>query len=411
MNLLPKHPKFVDGDQRARVFAVADAAGIDLALFSDRSCVITGSNGKGSTAAMLQAILMQEKAPVGLFTSPHLLRIHERFRIDDDDIDDAALKRHWRAVEDAADASAAHVGVTNGFEFLFLVAASWFQERGCAAVVWEAGIGGRHDVTRLAAPKLAAVTSLDLEHTHLLGDTLEAIALDKMDVAAEGAVIVFGETCEPHRAAIEARARDRHCTPVFVTPEACSVSPPLPGAHQRMNAAIAQTLAGHLLGSPAAARAATIARLAHTRWPGRLETISAAPRMIIDVGHTPAAIEAALEGFAALAGEAPRILAVGCSVDKDATAIVSRLAPAFPRIIATAARHKGRAAAEIAALARDYNPGATVVGADTVEAARALALDWAQDHEATIYAAGGLFLAAEFKAAQLGMDPDALAFF
>ncbi|MGE0829408.1 MAG: bifunctional folylpolyglutamate synthase/dihydrofolate synthase, partial [Hyphomonadaceae bacterium] len=171
--------------------AIAARAGIDLATLSAGACVITGSNGKGSTAAMLASALSSAGKRTGLFTSPHLFEINERFRIDGADISDAALDRHWARLEEAADAwLAAHPGeALGGFEFLFLLAASWFSEAQCDGAIWEAGIGGRYDVTRLIHAPCAALVSLDLEHTSLLGDTLEEIAKDKIDVVAPGGFV------------------------------------------------------------------------------------------------------------------------------------------------------------------------------------------------------------------------------
>ncbi|MDX2237821.1 MAG: cyanophycin synthetase [Hyphomonadaceae bacterium] len=400
------YPKFGAGDQTLRVRGAAALAGVDLDAFAARSCVITGSNGKGSTAAILQAALMRRMPRVGLFTSPHLLSIRERFRIDHDDIGAADFARCGARADAAARSyERAHPGCAFGaFEMLFLTASLWFQERACSFVVWEAGIGGRHDVTRLVNAPLAAVVSLDLEHTALLGNTLEAIALDKMDVVAPGGCVVFGKSCQPRRGAIEAHAQARGVSTLFADP----AQPPagLAGAHQRENAGVALALAARIHAGLGPADIADAA----VRWPGRLETLGADPLLVIDVGHTPAAIAAALDGFASLAAGRPAVLITGCSIDKNAAAMLDRLAPAFDRIIAAQAPHKGRPAAEIAAAAQVRNPRAHVeISADIADALRR-ARDTAGAGGA-VYVAGGLFLAASVKAAHLGLDPAGLAFF
>jgi dihydrofolate synthase/folylpolyglutamate synthase len=404
---LPKYPKFGTGDQESRVRAIANAAGVNLKSFSARSCVVTGSNGKGSTAAMLASILATG-ARTGRFTSPHLFTINERFWLDGRDISDAALDRHWTRIESAADDWLRRhpLHVLGGFEFLFLVAASWFAEERCDWIVWEAGIGGRRDVTRLVEPKFAAIASLDLEHVKLLGDTLEEIAFDKADICPPGALLLLGETVAPFRAAIEPRLAARNVTCQTIPAAMFGHTPPLAGAHQRANAALAVALAQAM----AAPDAAAIARgLAAARWPGRLEQISVDPPIVIDVGHTPAAIAAALEGFRALPFSANALLVCGASADKDARGIIQALAPHFARIVATSAHHKGLAAEAVAAFARDANPSANVALAASVREAHAQALSLANG--GPIYVAGGLFLAAEFKAAHLGLDPTTLAFF
>jgi dihydrofolate synthase / folylpolyglutamate synthase len=130
---------------------------------------------------------------------------------------------------------------------------------------------------------------------------------------------------------------------------------------------------------------------------------------VIDVGHTPEGVSASLAGFDAMRGDRNAVLVCGVSQDKDANAIVARLAPEFPRIICAAAQHKGAPAALIAAHAQAANPSAEITLADSVAEARRLAIAKAQG--GAIYVAGGLFLAAEFKAVHLGRDPAALVFF
>jgi dihydrofolate synthase/folylpolyglutamate synthase len=399
------YPKFGGEGGLKRVGAIAAGMGIDFAAFGANGAVITGSNGKGSTAAMLVSILRESGVSVGLFTSPHLFALNERFTIDGEDISDDALGLHWERARAAADAYCAKNGeVFGGFEFLFLIAADWFAARRCAFTVWEAGIGGRLDPTKLVAPKRTALVSLDLEHTALLGDTLEAIAFDKLDAAPPGATVYCGESCFPLRDRIEAHCAERGVTPVFVAP---SQSAPLPGAHQRNNAALAIALARDMT----ALTDDQIARgLGATRWPGRLEVIDTEPLIVIDVGHTPAGVRAALDGFQAMQGARDGVLVCGASVDKSAAEMIGVLAPAFPVIVCTAARRKGRPSGEIAVAARAANPDAEIVIAEDMADARRLALAKARAG-AAIYVAGGLFMAAEFRAAHLGLDPAALAFF
>jgi dihydrofolate synthase/folylpolyglutamate synthase len=167
------YPKFGRGPGLERVAAIAAVLGVDLAGFGAQGAVIVGSNGKGSTAAMTAAVLRQTGASVGLFTSPHLFDLNERFRIDGEDIGDDELDHHWDRIAAAAEV-AGKTQELGGFEFLFLIAADWFAAHACAHTVWEAGIGGRLDPVRLIEAKRVALTALDLEHTELLGITLAA---------------------------------------------------------------------------------------------------------------------------------------------------------------------------------------------------------------------------------------------
>lgn len=395
------YPKFGDGPGLDRVTAIARALGLDLAGFGETGAVIVGSNGKGSTAAMAAALLRQRAQPIGLFTSPHLLDLNERFSIDGEDISDAELRHHWDRVRVEIDALglASSVGA---FEFLFLIAADWFAARGCAHTIWEAGIGGRLDPVRLIQAKRLALTSLDLEHTALLGDTLEAIAREKIDAAPQGAVLYVSDT--PLRQIIEAHCAARGVN-VRIAPPASDA--PLAGAHQLANAGLAIALAQDIAPLTAGEIAAGMAQ-AH--WPGRLEMLQQSPLLVIDVGHTPAGVAAALEGFGALAGERQRVLICGASADKDWRAMIGALAPGFPLIIAVAAHHKGAPAAHIAQAASEANDLAEIVVAESSADARRLALARA-GADGAIYVAGGLFLAAEARALHLGRDPASLAFF
>ncbi|MCR6643537.1 MAG: hypothetical protein NVV62_02875 [Terricaulis sp.] len=162
----------------------------------------------------------------------------------------------------------------------------------------------------------------------------------------------------------------------------------------------------------AAALSAAQARagLEATRWPARLEVLQRDPLLVIDAGHTPAAIAAALEGFVEIAGARPRVLICGASADKAWAGMIAALAPDFPLIIAAAAAHKGAPAAEIAKAAAAAHPAAEIVIAESVADARAIALARAGENGA-IYVAGGLFLAAEARALHLGREPGALYFF
>ncbi len=393
------YPKFGKGSGLERLRAIAGTLALDLGQFGEAGAVIVGSNGKGSTAAITAAFFARNGASVGLFTSPHLFALNERFRIGDEDISDEELEHHWDRVAAAVEVrgKTAELG---GFEFLFLIAADWFAARGCAHTVWEAGIGGRLDPVRLIATRRLALTSLDLEHTALLGGTLADIAREKIEAAPKGATLFISESCEAVHGEIDAHCAALGVAPVWVG----QTDAPLAGAHQRQNAALALALARDVV---AIGDAAAETAFAAVRWPGRLEVIDKDPLIVIDVGHTPAAIAAARAGFDAMRGERDAVLVCGASADKEVVALISALAPGFSTIICAAARHKGAPAAEIAAAAYAANPQAELVIAESVVEARRLALAKARP----IYVAGGLFLAAEFKWVHLGRDPALLVFF
>lgn len=399
------YPKFGAGPGLERVAALAQHLGIDLPALGESAVVIVGSNGKGSTAAMTAALLAQRHPDVGLFTSPHLLDLNERFRIGDTDITDADLGYHWDRVARAIDARGL-ADTIGGFEFLFLIAADWFRARGCSRTVWEAGLGGRLDPVRLLEARTTALTSLDLEHTALLGSTLKEIALEKIAAVKPGHRLIVDADLSRHTeaaAAISSWAAENTVEYVVAPPLDAA---PLAGDHQRSNAALALQLAQSLA---TLSEEQVRAGFAATRWPGRLEALSDDPLVVIDVGHTPDGVTESLGGFQAMRGAREGVLVCGVSNDKDAREIITRIAPAFSVIICAAAHHKGTPAALIAAHAQDANPGAEISLAESVSDARRLA--FAKARGAAIYVAGGLFLAAEFKAVHLGRDPASLAFF
>lgn len=400
-------PKFGVGPGLERCALVARELGFDLGEFGQSAAVIVGSNGKGSTAAMSASVLGETSQSVGLFTSPHLFALNERFRIGDDDISDDELADHWNRVSCAIETCGVAETI-GGFEFLFLIAASWFKTRECAFTIWEAGIGGRLDPVKLISATNLALTALDFEHTELLGDTLADIALEKIAASPRGARLFVSERAAPAdsnvRDAIQAFCLEQSIHVEFVSPS--TSAPPLFGEHQSGNVALASKLARALAHM---SEEQVAAGLAKTHWPGRLEVLSREPLVVIDVGHTPDGVSVALDGFRELSGARDRVLVCGVSHDKDVAAIVDRLAPSFDDIVCVSPAHKGAPAAQIAVQAQRANPRAEITLAESVADARTIAL--AKTKSGAIYVAGGLFLAAEFKAVHLGRDPGALVFF
>src|ERR1700726_4998812 len=194
-----------------------DALAVDRARLSRISVVVTGSNGKGSTAAFCAAIARGYGFWTGLFTSPHLYRFNERFQVEGADIGDDDMARLKLRIEAAVAKISQRRGEKFGsFEALFALACLYFQEQNCDFAVFEAGIGGRYDPVRLVGAQLTCVTSVDYEHVELLGHSLELIASDKSDACASGGTIVYGENCRSLRAHLIEYNRHRAITSLFV---------------------------------------------------------------------------------------------------------------------------------------------------------------------------------------------------
>jgi dihydrofolate synthase/folylpolyglutamate synthase len=418
-----------------------DALAVDRARLSRISVVVTGSNGKGSTAAFCAAIARAYSLRTGLFTSPHLYRLNERFQIDGADIGDDDLARLKLRIEAAIAEISRRTGEKFGaFEALFALACLYFQERNCDFAVFEAGIGGRYDPARLVGAHVTCVTSVDYEHVDLLGHSLQLIASDKSDACASGGTIVYGENCRNLRPHLIEYNRSRAATSLFVREEIGisgeslstsgqrfdfqfeahefrSLEMSLLGAFQFNNAAIAIGLFLLWLGharpgeAPRGIESAVRSGLREARWPGRLEIIKQDPLTMIDVGHTPDAIRQSLASLKAIYGGESWILVAGVSFDKNADEIVAALAPSFDTIICTSAHHKGADTKAVAAAVRKANPQATVHIATTIEEAVGVSRTLAASLHRKIYVAGGLFLAIEYAVVANGGRAEDLHFF
>jgi dihydrofolate synthase/folylpolyglutamate synthase len=434
-------PKYGDGVCLARMAELLDALAVDRARLARASMVVTGSNGKGSTAAFCAGIARACGLRTGLFTSPHLYRFNERFQVDGSPIDDDDLARLVSRIEIAMADISKHRGEKFGaFEALFALACLYFSERHCDFMVFEAGIGGRYDPARLVGATVACVTSVDYEHVELLGHSLELIVSDKSDACASDGTTIYGENCRGLRAHLTEYNRNRAVTTRFVrdeigiSGESVSTSGQrfdfrfgsyefralemmLLGAFQFNNAAIAITmfllwLERERPGTTAADVEASIrSGLRDARWPGRLEIIRQNPLTVIDVGHTPDGIRQSLASLHAIYGRQKWILVTGVSLDKKAGEIVGALAPSFDTIICTAAHHKGMPAEAIAAAARSANPNAAVHVAATIEDAVRFSENLAASLDRRVYVTGGLFLAVEYAVTAKGGRAEELEFF
>jgi len=434
-------PKFGDGICLARMAQLLAHLAIDRDALARMSIVVTGSNGKGSTAAFCANIARAHGLRTGLFTSPHLFRLNERFQIDNVPIGEDELNDFASRINAAIATVSRDCGERFGaFEAMFALACLYFQERGCELAVFEAGIGGRYDPVRLIGSSVASVTSVDYEHVQLLGPSLALIVSDKSDACASGGTVIYGENCRALRPHILEYNRNRGVASLFVGEEIAirdqgsspagqrfgfafgkhafaALEPSLRGEFQVNNAAIAIT--SFLLWlertergiSAAAIETAVRSGLGATRWPGRLELISRNPPVVIDVGHTPDAVRQSLAGLKTAFGAAGWILVIGVSFDKMAGGILDALVPSFDTIICTSAHHKGGDPAALAAGARKINSRADIRIAPTIEQAVETGRALAACGERGIYVAGGLFTAIEFAAIARGGRAEDLGFF
>lgn len=305
---------------------------------------IAGTNGKGSTAAMLAAVLQQAGYRTGLYTSPYLERFHERMQVDGVPISDEELGAVTRDIAPLAEAMEDH---PTEFELVTCVALGWFLRRECDIVVLETGLGGRLDSTNaIPAPEACVITNIGLDHTRELGDTLVKIAGEKAGIIKPGAPVVlyqqepeveevFRRVCQIQGAGLSTAdftqiqvKRDTLEGQEFDCGPWKGVKISLLGEHQRRNAAVVLDTVGVLRGRGwRIPDRAVYQGLAQARWPGRFEVLCRRPVFIADGGHNPqcaAALKANLEAY--FPGRKITFL-LGVLADKDYRTELDLIAP------------------------------------------------------------------------------------
>lgn len=309
---------------------------------------IAGSNGKGSTARMVESILRESGLDVGLYTSPHVDDVRERIRVNDRAIPKAAVTEFIELIYEHAIEKAANGNSPTFFEVLTGMGLWFFGKEDVDVGVIEVGIGGKLDATSVIDPVASAVTSVTLEHTEVLGSTIEAIARDKAHVAPVDAPLVSGATGEA-REAIEEIAGDVLVVgtdgDISVTYEGMTdayegvvaldgpgwdveAQVALLGRHQAINAGIAAQVA-HQVTEPTASEIARGLRKAS--WPGRFEVMSREPLVVLDGAHNPGACDALAETLDAF-DYADLVVVFGAMHDKDHGAMIELL-PTPDRVI------------------------------------------------------------------------------
>lgn len=289
------------------------------------SIIVAGTNGKGSTSAMLASILTASGRRTAHYTSPHLVELRERWTVDGAMIDSDRLDATIVELQTAAE----QTGITpTYFEALTLIAFVAFAHERCDVAVLEVGMGGRLDATNVVRPIAAVITPIGMDHMEYLGTTLRAIAREKAGVIHRGALVLTSNDDPTVLEVIRKRAAKFGSAVIHVTGEHDA---PLAGAFQRRNAALAVRTAREL-----GIDDDTIARgLVQTRWRGRLERMTVSGKTIwIDGGHNPHAVARTAPFFEAEVAR-PRLLVFGIMNDKDVQAVAGMLFPLFDRVIAT----------------------------------------------------------------------------
>jgi dihydrofolate synthase/folylpolyglutamate synthase len=403
-----------------------------------KSVLIAGTNGKGSTAATLAAILKSAGYRAGLYTSPHLVRVNERIRIDGEPIGDEDFARHYFRVDDCARqlvTEAKLPGHPSFFEALTAVAFEAFADAQLDLAVLEVGMGGRLDATNVVEPLLSVITDISLDHTEWLGETITLIAREKAGILRrDGVLVTLPQHPEANQAIGEVAAeldvrgvnaaefvpsaqdagsrvrgkelRNRYSLQVMG--ETIEVDSPLGGVHQQRNIALAIAAAVGIRNSHGfkIAPAQIAEGIRRTRWPGRLERIQVPgrPDVLMDVAHNPAgawALRAALSSLedASLRNSDTRngkhVLIFGCMKDKAYEEMAHILFPLFDLVVATPVESPRSASAE------DLVQAAAKTGVRALAARdghEALERAWAEaSQKGSVVVAGSVYLVGEIR--------------
>jgi dihydrofolate synthase/folylpolyglutamate synthase len=355
---------------------------------------IAGTNGKGSVAAMLSTALQHCGHRVGAYTSPHLVALRERIRVDGRCLEEADLVRELDALRPAIEAME---DPPSWFEVITAAAFARFARAEVDLAVVEAGMGGRFDATNVAQSRLSVLTSVAMDHTKFLGSTVEEIAWEKAGIAREGIPVVVGrgvprEAADVVRAECARRGAPLHAGGtglsrlrgdwagtrfvVSASPFAGELHLPLIGSFQEENLRVALD-ALEALGMqgwsipPDAARAG----LEAVRWPGRGELVRERPRVVLDCAHNPAGARALVDTVAELEPRRERRhLLFGVLSDKDVETIVGTFVSGFAHLTVTASR-SDRALTPKALAERVAGAGARAESSSTVAQGLERALD------------------------------------
>ncbi len=327
-----------------RVAAILNACGDPQKRI--KTVHVVGTNGKGSTASFLSAILSCAEYKVGLFTSPHLVRFTERIRLNGVEIPEEEVRRLTARLITVAP------GEATFFELVTSLSLLYFAEQRVDVAIMEAGMGGRSDATNVAPGIMSLITPISLDHSEYLGKTVAEIASEKAGVVKTGRPVVTSVQDDVALTVIR-----RQCnlldSPLFCLDEQfaaawnegtldydgirvklAGLKPGIAGRYQAANAACAlaaaELLAGMGLMAPDAAMRTGIETAS---WPGRMEMVSETPRILVDGAHNPAGGRALAEALQDIPHE-KLILVVGVMVDKDAEGILAPLFEQAERVFA-----------------------------------------------------------------------------
>ena len=368
---------------------------------------ITGTNGKGSTAAITASVLRKAGYKTGLFTSPFLWRFNERINIDGRDISDEALAALTEYIRPFADAMEEQ---PTEFELVTAMGIAYFSKMQCDVVVLEVGLGGLLDATNaIPAPAVAAITNIGLEHTQILGDTLEKIAAAKAGIlktgceavlypSAPGVISVVEQVCRQKQIPLTTVDFGRILPQSFDLSGQCfsygnlrNIRLPLLGSHQQKNCAVAlEAIFALRRKGFSISDNAIYDGIANTVWPGRFELLRRDPVFLVDGGHNPQCLQTLAENTAQYLSDRDITALTGVMADKDCAEMYQVMIPHVNRFVTvTPDNPRAMDCGELAAFLSQFGKPAIAAGdvAQGVEKALELA-----GKDGVVLAFGSLFM-------------------
>ena len=383
-----------------------------------RTIHIAGTKGKGSVATMIAQALSSSGYKTGLYTSPHLHTLRERISVDGSLISEAEFAAAMAEIKPFIESMKHDTSFRQltYFEALTALAFAYFKKKQVDFQVLEVGLGGRLDATNVAWPVVCIITSISLDHTQLLGNSLEEIAREKAGIIKSGCWVVISPQPEEAASVISDICREREAKIVQVGKDVTwhkiggdlhqqslviegrmgkhQVSIPLLGDFQLENAAAAVAALEILTSAGFAISAADIAQgLARVKWPGRFQILQQHPTVLVDGAHNVASMKRLVSNIKAYFNYQRIFLVFGISCDKDIPGIVNELVPLSPQVIVTRTTHSR--AAPLSTLAAEFSKrGIEPEIRETVTEAISRALSLA-DRTDIVCVTGSLFIVAE----------------
>ena len=374
---------------------------------------IAGTNGKGSCAAMAAAVLKAAGYKTGLFTSPYLYSFNERMQINGKQIENDTLAEIATEVRAAADTADAH---PTAFELMTAVALVWFARESCDIAVLEVGLGGRYDATNvIPCPEAAVIMNIGLDHTEILGDSIEKIAFEKSGIIKPGCDCIMYQQSDEAEAVVEkeCKALGAHFHKTDFSQlelefdsldgqafsyKGENYAIPLLGEHQRRNAAVVIELAEVLCHKGWKIEQEDLEHgLYSVFWPARFEVLSDEPYFVLDGGHNPQCAATVVSCLADYFPGTKHILLVGVLKDKDYEKLFSILnLAADAYVCVTPESPRALPAKELAEHLQKY--GKPVTACESIDEGVFTAIDLANEQEGMVCAAGSLYMAGTIRA-------------